>query len=87
VSTRFAAIVGMVRRLRCLGRHRWISLDLETRQCYRCDMVQRRVFLRFRGRCHSVYGWRTANASVSIPGGGPNSVSNINDPFNNERKS
>jgi hypothetical protein len=67
VSTRFAAIVGtvrrLVRRLRCFGRHKWIALDLETRQCYRCDVVQRRVFLRFRGRCHSVYGWRTENTT------------------------
>jgi len=31
-----------LRRLRCFGRHKWIALDDTTRQCWRCDYVQRR---------------------------------------------
>ena len=67
--TTFAAVVRtvrrMVRRVRCCGKHRWIMLDIQTRQCHDCDLVQCRVKNKpYPGRKR--YKWVTANTNMRL---------------------
>ena len=53
-----------VRRCLCCGKHRWIMLDIETRKCHDCDLVERRVMNKpYPGRKR--YKWVTANTVIS----------------------